>query len=146
MKEYRFTAYNHEVLSIINGTQSKITRAIDTNSGIQYARNGDVLWVQEKFLIKPDGDVFYFADDMAANGWNNYGEIISWKSPVQMPRWASRLNLLIIDEQVIWFQDAKNSDTLACEIDRLEANKTRSFIALWDRTNLLVKIVAFERI
>lgn len=60
-----------------------------------YGGVGDALIVKEKYLVRPDGSIFYAADDIGANGWIQDGRVIPLMSPVTMPRVHSRFCLKI---------------------------------------------------
>jgi len=63
---------------------------------------GDRLWVRETWAWPNEDDVIYRADLEARElvaGWKrdpNYPQI-SWRSPILMPRWASRITLGVTD-------------------------------------------------
>lgn len=118
---------------------------IPTSAGYKkspYGGIGDTLWVRETFLIKPDGKPFYRADDIAANGWNNYGETITWKPSIFMPRWASRITLKVTAVRVERVQDISNDDAHAEGISKDRPNGWIScssyrdlFRQLWNSIN-----------
>jgi len=74
--------------------------------------SGDRLWVRETFYAcvgkdqKPRGDVVYKAT-------LNEPDVFPWKSPIHMPRWASRLTLDITDVRVERLQDISEKDARA---------------------------------
>ena len=119
---------------------------------------GDRLWVREKFAVsgigwgkKPSkaiGGKVHFAAD-ADHGWQSYWG--NWNPSIHMPRWASRLTLVVTDVRVQRVQDITNADAVAEGIERLhDPNGFRdylnddpsarvamnpSFRSLWDSIN-----------
>ncbi len=92
---------------------------------------GMKLWVRETCSIvrKPninypsydwrrEGNCSYKADEKKAVGM--YG-VIKWKSPIYMPKWASRLTLEITDIKVERLQDISEEDALAEGIIQLDS-------------------------
>jgi hypothetical protein len=109
-----------------------------------YGERGDVLWVRETWKTEelPSGldGIRYRADDSfrpientadAADKWvqaNHGGN--GWRSPRFMPRWASRINLIIKDIRFEPLQSITEADVIAegvaCVAD---------FSRLWDGIN-----------
>lgn len=151
-----------------------------------YGATGDRLWVREAWLPDPPIDGSW--DDSLFNdgsGKLNYdaiperfrspdyclyktdwkGEEISWRSPMFMPRWASRINLLVTAVRVERLQDITEADAIA---EGVQAPVTGSsewgepaeavyeFMRLWDamhakrgyswESNPYVWAVTFERV
>lgn len=90
---------------------------------------GDRLWVREKYAIVPSTayrmsegvqQTVNPADkDMAAvyaAGWERSKP--SWKSPMFMPRWASRITLIITDVRVQRLQEISEDDAVAEGVKR----------------------------
>lgn len=89
----------------------------------QYAK-GDRLWVREAWA--PEGvdaeEGFYRPDYRAtANGQPTDGR---WRSPIHMPRWASRLTLIVTDVRVQRLQDISEDDAIAEGIERTSGSIT----------------------
>lgn len=94
-----------------------------------FGKPSDTLWVREKFLLHypEDHSVLYF-DDMEKAGFEQ--SEWRWKPSIHMPRWASRINLLIKDVRVERLQDISEEDAYA------EGGFTvGQFIELWDSIN-----------
>ena len=90
-----------------------------------HALRGDCLWVRESFAVsgigwgkKPKdargGKVHYRADP--AHGWQDYWG--SWRPSIHMPRWASRLTLIVTDVRVQRLQEISNEGAIAEGIER----------------------------
>lgn len=101
-----------------------------------YGRIGDRLWVRETFAHWTARDIFsgapvpvtaYRAGRQWRNGncpsyekdklfWKNPDDKptnVKWKSPIHMPRWASRITLEITDVRVQRVQDISEADAIA---------------------------------
>ena len=113
---------------------------------------GDRLWVRETAIISPknfddkrfcnstdnEGDariVQYLATNPCTDGAKNYG--LKPKSPLFMPRWASRITLEIADIRVERLQDITGEDALkegfcnyGTDVDTLDA-----FCEAWQKLN-----------
>lgn len=135
-----------------------------------YGHPGDRLWVKEThrrvgWLVayRADGGCGAWMDDgdggriWVKHGWINglsnrdgeywgegaYGD--SWKPPIHMPRWASRIDLEITDVRVQRVQDISEEDAISegCEEDRYRSGHEPGTIEtaviayqrLWDRIN-----------
>jgi hypothetical protein len=78
---------------------------------------GDRLWVRETFAMPedvgegPDGSVYYRATDP---GWDDNDSGVKWRSPLFMPRDASRITLEITGVRVQRVQEINTYDAL-CE-------------------------------
>lgn len=96
---------------------------LDMRHRCPYGAPGDVLWVREAWCWfpsnAPDGmgeNVYYRAnpnnqsngatETMARNG-------VRWRSPIHMPRWASRLSLRVTDVRVQRLQEISEEDAKA---------------------------------
>jgi len=85
---------------------------------------GDRLWVREAWApVNDDGDrwIDYRATPRLpgsvkrAAGWDNAPddpEALRWRSPIHMPRWASRLTLTVTDVRVQRLQDISAADAI----------------------------------
>jgi len=94
---------------------------------------GDRLWVREAWCYGPagqfaDAPIYYRATDNDVEGCTGYtkgGDRRSpWRPSIHMPRWASRLTLIVTDVRVQRLQDISEEDAQAegalkmrCEID-----------------------------
>lgn len=76
-----------------------------------YGKPGDLVWARETWCEYPKGAAIYRAD---------YGRFTPisdgiggpWRSPIHMPRWASRLTLELTDVRVQRVQDICDSDAV----------------------------------
>lgn len=99
-----------------------------------FGQPGDHLWVREAWQkarpdIRMDGTspVAYMATDAhPATGYGPFGH--EWKSPLFMPRWASRITLEITGVRVERVQNISDADAIAEGIDAV-------YIALADMTH-----------
>jgi hypothetical protein len=81
-----------------------------------YGKSGDRLWVREVWAPHDKGVVswkerelvYYRADDETV-----YDTDGKWRTPIFMPRWASRITLEIVSVQVERLQEMKCEDVLA---------------------------------
>jgi hypothetical protein len=108
-----------------------------------YGRVGDRLWVRETFNDDAwdYGHIEYKADydegDLIA--FEEMG--LKWKSPIFMPRWASRITLEITGIRVERLQEIKTEDIIAEGVSSTlrgydaECDLSDKFIFLWDRLN-----------
>jgi hypothetical protein len=95
-----------------------------------YGKVGDRLWVRETFFeeydrdtMEPIGECHYAATcdyevmKMDADGWRatrkDGSDASPWKSPMFMPRWASRITLEITNIRVERLDDISEKDALA---------------------------------
>lgn len=94
-----------------------------------YGKPGDRLWVRETFaysVIDPEGlppgddpenyDIIYRAAYQEGGGWRDgEGNPIKapWKPSIHMPRWASRITLLVTGVRVERLQDISEADAIA---------------------------------
>lgn len=80
----------------------------------------DRLWVQEEWTATQHGNPVYRGDatDQSGIRWSSItpgdpeGEVL-WRSPVTMPRWASRITLVVNDVRVQRVQEISSRDVLA---------------------------------
>ena len=72
----------------------------------------DRLWVRECIdKVSEQGAVFYRADDDAENPHGSDG--LGWRPSIHMPRWASRLTLIVTDVRVQRLKDISEADAVA---------------------------------
>lgn len=103
----------------------------------------DHLWVREAWQkaqsdVRMDGTspVAYMATDAhPATGYGPHG--YKWKSPIFMPRWASRITLEVVGVRVERVQDISRGDAIAEGVlfDPILHSPVKSFWILWDRIN-----------
>jgi hypothetical protein len=126
-----------------------------------YGRSGDLLWVRETFAYCPTDfkdtkGIIYKADAK----YNDYVGGHEWLAPRFMPRWASRITLLVTDVRVQRIQEISESDMMD-EGVRGKFNGEKYFPIrfvfkeLWDSiylkkgmgwdTNLWVRAITFEK-
>ena len=124
-----------------------------------YGKVGGRLWVRESWstltyhegdvpihIVKDnkniEHDVVYYAECpdfswMDGDGFQEYrkdGTVAShWKSPIYMPRWASRITLEITDIRVERVQDITEDDAIAEGVESF--NAVASYSYLWDSIN-----------
>lgn len=121
-----------------------------------YGRPGDRLWVREVAAWDPKfrepGDVWYRADpkwDEPGSGY--YPDNKNWRSPIHMPKWASRITLEVMSVRVERLQAITEEDARAegitdggclncgepepcvCAFPTPDARD--AFIGLWDSIN-----------
>lgn len=124
-----------------------------------YGKIGGRLWVRETWiegyddpLIESEGDdenavsIIYKADGKeeyrtcsaeTAENWGNFSadsEMVGFKSPIHMPRWASRLLLEITDIRIERLQDITEADAIKEGLGSgiLRDCKVPKFSSLWD--------------
>ena len=98
---------------------------------------GDRLWVRETHWINTNEHLAAYAADHAGK-MPAHMKGIKWRSPVTMPRWASRLTLEITSIKVDRVQNISNNDALAEGIHDLRTHENNwdmrdCFKSLWDR-------------
>jgi len=129
-------------------------RVVSEHIRCPYGKPGDRLWVRETFAhmyrgnaapeARCDDDVAYKADGFTPDEYA-YG---SWKPPIHMPRWASRITLEVTGVHVERLQDISEADALAEGIEvgpsgfhvdggrHFHAASAReSYASLWDSLN-----------
>lgn len=110
------------VRALLNGSKTQTRRVLKPTAEAfetpKY-RRGDRLWVRERFAIsgigwgkKPSeaigGRVHFHADP--DHGWQTYWG--NWHPSIHMPRWASRLTLIVTDMRVQRVQDISETDAI----------------------------------
>jgi hypothetical protein len=120
----------------------------------QKVKPGDRLWVRESFCRRSELPIstvqkpFYMATDGTGDiskpaGW-------PWKPSIHMPRWASRLTLIVTATKIERLQDISKEDAIAEGIERVKlgpfgwrdyewidqpepgTGAVASFMTLWD--------------
>ncbi|MBO1561816.1 hypothetical protein [Yersinia pseudotuberculosis] len=124
---------------------------------------GDQLWVREAFAagLCTESTLAYRATHKTEDLEEGWGETIKWTPSIHMPRWASRINLLITGVRVERLKDISDVDAAAegCaygkgngEID-LAVRPENHFPTLWAsiygaeswQANPWVWVINFER-
>lgn len=111
--------HTHEVRAILDGRQTQLRRVLKPQPrediGIWLAENspphapGDRLWARETFAGEAKDlsrKAIYRADP------GNY-DIARWKPPIHMPRWASRITLIVESVKVERVQELTLRDVYA---------------------------------
>ncbi|HHH2160350.1 TPA: hypothetical protein ACPZAN_004150, partial [Yersinia enterocolitica] len=98
---------------------------------------GDQLWVREAFAagLCTESTLAYRATHKTEDLEEGWGETIKWTPSIHMPRWASRINLLITGVRVERLQDISDADASAegCKISSMQSGECLSdmFARLW---------------
>jgi hypothetical protein len=74
---------------------------------------GDRLWVKEAVAWVSGWGWRYRADNDDLSEKREQGEVGRWRSPIHMPRWASRLTLTVTDVRVQGVQEIAEADAVA---------------------------------
>ncbi|WP_338659038.1 hypothetical protein [Yersinia intermedia] len=76
---------------------------------------GDQLWVREAFAtgLCTESTLAYRATHKTEDLEEGWGETIKWTPSIHMPRWASRINLLITGVRVERLNDISEQDAMA---------------------------------
>lgn len=120
---------------------------------------GDQLWVREAFAagLCTESTLAYRATHKTEDLEEGWGETIKWTPSIHMPRWASRINLLITGVRVERLQDISDADASAegCKISSMQSGDCLSdmFARLWKsiygeeswEANPWVWVIEFER-
>ncbi|EKN4009771.1 hypothetical protein NUF65_001424 [Yersinia enterocolitica] len=120
---------------------------------------GDQLWVREAFAagLCTESTLAYRATHKTEDLEEGWGETIKWTPSIHMPRWASRINLLITGVRVERLQDISDADASAegCKISSMQSGDCLSdmFARLWKsiygdeswQANPWVWVIEFER-
>ncbi|EQB8080735.1 hypothetical protein ACYRDJ_003111 [Yersinia enterocolitica] len=120
---------------------------------------GDQLWVREEFAagLCTESTLAYRATHKTEDLEEGWGETIKWTPSIHMPRWASRINLLITGIRVERLNDISDADASAegCKISSMQSGECLSdmFARLWKSiygdeswlANPWVWVIEFER-
>lgn len=120
---------------------------------------GDQLWVREAFAagLCTESTLAYRATHKTEDLEEGWGETIKWTPSIHMPRWASRINLLITGIRVERLNDISDADASAegCKISSMQSGECLSdmFARLWKSiygdeswlANPWVWVIEFER-
>ena len=71
-----------------------------------FGRPGHTLWVRENFRVGACDSLFFQADE-------EWHEKAKWRPSIHMPRWASRIDLLVKRVWVERVQDISEADAIA---------------------------------
>lgn len=125
-----------------------------------YGVVGDRLWVRETYLPTADEGQFIYNADQCADWLQEFAEMDcgGWKSPIFMPRAASRIELEITDIRIERLRSISRGDCMAegCPFPNMQANDPIGWYAdLWESINgekhpwsdnPWVWVVQFERV
>jgi hypothetical protein len=106
------------ILALQAGRKTQ-TRRVE-GSPLRHCHIGDRLWVREAFTLTQHDKPVYRADacDQTGVRWSSIvpgdpnGEVL-WRPSIHMPRWASRLTLVVIDVRRQRLQDISEADAQA---------------------------------
>jgi hypothetical protein len=154
MKERPIIFSNEMVQAILDGRKTQTRRVIKTtkktewlmayNWTDEYIKNpdnylvddcpygapGDVLWVRETWADPCGAQIpAYKADN--ATAWEN----IKWRSPIHMPRWASRITLEITNVRVERVQEISFYELQQEGMQGEHTKAVKEYIRLWDSLN-----------
>jgi len=178
MSEHPIIFSGPMVRAILAGRKTQTRRLIRFPLNCPFGRVGDTLWVRETWCAADemlDGFaredpvcIGYQADKSAimheaanvhrvdTHQWNWQHDCIKWRSPIYMPRWASRIGLAVTDVSVERLQEISDQDARAEGIDVDEfADARLKFSRLWDSINAkrgpwaqnpYVWVITFERL
>lgn len=126
----------------------------------RFGEAGDLLWVRETWATLPHynhlppreipdfAEIAYKADGLG----RLHGKT---RSPIHMPRWASRITLEIIGVKVERVQDISNTDCFSEGIDKASFSGRTAFMIAWEiinrkrgyswESNPWVWVIEFER-
>lgn len=134
------TRPNEEHLYAKTWPRSNVPIGSNPGPGCPYGQPGDELWVRETWARDWEvgensrGEIpaamFYRATDELPSG-------LRWNSPIFMPRWASRLQLVIRDVRVQRLQEIEEADARAegVEVTVRENGALEPLRRLWDSIN-----------
>ncbi|EPE8811629.1 hypothetical protein ACSOQ0_001366 [Yersinia enterocolitica] len=121
---------------------------------------GDQLWVREAFAtgLCTESTLAYRATHKTEDLEEGWGETIKWTPSIHMPRWASRINLMITGVRVERLQDISEQDAMAEGVSANEHSPARYvFGSLWQsiygadnpkswQANPWVWVITFRRV
>lgn len=124
------------IRALLEGRKTQTRRVVRTTYRIEqvkcpYGKPGDRLWVRETWAggipgCESQGGYSYKADHITGND----GPFeIKWRSPIYMPRNASRITLQVADIRVERLQSITEQDAIA---EGLKESPVNAFHALWD--------------
>jgi hypothetical protein len=105
----------------------------------RYGEVGDSIWVRETWLPRGNNTAaFYRADYDAENAAGLAGMYSDrgWRSPIYMPRWASRLTLTLTSVRIERLQDISEADAKAEGARRFEDLPSRHPFGQDDRWSM----------
>lgn len=107
---------------------------------------GDRLWVRETF-VRIDDESGYGSGYTDYKASHDHPWQMIWKSPIFMPRWASRITLEITNIRVERLNDISEEDAIAEGVSSIEEYKVlwKSINKLWDPW-IFVWVIQFQRL
>ena len=142
MKERPIIFSGPSVRAILDGRKTQTRRIVKAPKGMSaefagvdfacpYGCPGDRLWVREthSFYDRECRKPYYQAD---IDDWEPGG----WRSPIFMPRWASRITLEITDVRVQRVQEITEAEAKAEGVHcAVNGSNRLAFATLWDSVN-----------
>ncbi len=99
---------------------------------------GDRLWVREGFCWVSAWGWRYRADNDDLDDKRKFGEVGKWRSPIHMPRSASRLTLTVTDVRVQRLHDITEADAVAEGVESGMTSRGLMWKAYGDKPNCWV--------
>lgn len=137
------------MLAMLNGKKTQTrrlawhalcTEAPPRRTVWQSIQSGDRLWVREAFALADNGHEewpVYRADGAALPELHPARKPATWRSSIRMPRWASRLTLVVTGVRRQRLQDITDPDAIAEGVSVLTPGSQLPprmvFAGLWDR-------------
>lgn len=125
MKERPIIFSDEMVSAILEGRKSQTRRVAKLNGDrCHFGQVGDWLWVKETWAESvPDaqwGDMNGGGEPTPIYRADNRWDGVTWRSPIFMPRYESRITLEIVSVRVERVQDISEADAIAEGIDEWE--------------------------
>jgi hypothetical protein len=127
----------------LDAMEGKMLADYEAHNWCTYGRIGDRLWVRETWnrseAVRPTiVEPIIYRADLAVDGGPKWSA--RWRSPIHMPRWASRITLEVTAVRVERVQDITTEDATAegvCEFNDCHAPMLHVslFGELWDSIN-----------
>jgi hypothetical protein len=117
-----------------------------------YGQPGDQLWVRETWNCADYSTRHQRRENVRYRATD--GEELRWRSPIHMPRWASRILLEIVSVRVERLQEIRERDCDAEGLEPIEMEMRPHFRSLWEsingpgswETNPWVWVIEFRRV
>lgn len=133
------------IADVVNGIAYEMTDDDIQPIKCPYGQPGDILWVRETFQhtkilnINPEDENYGFVYRADGNEWEDI-EGWKWKSPLFMPKSASRISLRITDVQIERLHDISENDAKAegadyAIISVVKTSAKNKFHTLWVSIN-----------